>query len=73
MKSKSVVDPVIDFTAGDLEYFRNSSSNEVDVLVPKPIGLLNLYESSLKSKALKEFDTDPFLAGELFIFRNILR
>jgi CheY-like chemotaxis protein len=47
--------PVIGFTAGDLEYFRNSSRNKFDVLVPKPMNLLNLYDL-VKSKANKDLN-----------------
>lgn len=47
--------PVIGFTAGDLEYYRNSSRNKFDVMVPKPMDLLNLYDL-VKSKAIKDLN-----------------
>jgi CheY-like chemotaxis protein len=47
--------PVIGFTAGDVEYYRNSSANKFDILVPKPMNLLDLYEL-VKSKAIKDLN-----------------
>jgi CheY-like chemotaxis protein len=52
-KSSSI--PVIGFTAGDLEYYRNSSRNKFDVMVQKPMDLLNLYDL-VKSKATKNLN-----------------
>lgn len=47
--------PVIGFTAGDLEFYRNSSQNKFDVLVPKPMDLFDLYEL-VKSKASRDLN-----------------
>lgn len=47
--------PVIGFTSGDIEYYRRSSRNEFDILVPKPVDLLSLYEL-VKSKAIKDIN-----------------
>jgi len=47
--------PVIGFTAGDFEYFSNCSRNKFDVLVSKPMDLLDLYDL-VKSKAIKDFN-----------------
>jgi len=47
--------PVIGFTSGDVEYYRNSSPEKFDVLVAKPMDFLGLYELA-KTKALKDLN-----------------
>ena len=45
--------PMIDFTAGDVDYYRNSFPVKFDILLPKPYDLWDLY-SLAKANATKE-------------------
>jgi CheY-like chemotaxis protein len=47
--------PVIGFTAGDVDYYRNSFPVKFDILLPKPHDLWDLY-SLAKAKATKEIN-----------------
>ncbi len=47
--------PIIGFTSGDVEYYRNSSREKFDVLVPKPMDFWDLYDLA-KEKATKHLN-----------------
>ncbi len=47
--------PVIGFTAGDVEYYRNKGIFKFDILVPKPYNFWDLY-SLAKEKAINDLN-----------------
>ena len=47
--------PIIGFTSGDVEYYRNSSQDKFDILVAKPMDFWDLYELA-KTNARKDLN-----------------